>query len=64
MKLYGVQSEYATKKELKQLHDMATFEPVDINKLTKEEKQKAIASLMLLSEEQDGTIKACACTDG
>ena len=33
-KVYKEQGEQATKKELKQLHDLDTFEPVDANSLT------------------------------
>ena len=29
LKIFGERSEHATKKELKQLHDMATFKPID-----------------------------------
>ena len=43
---------------------MTTLEPVGVNKLTEEENQKAIASLMFLTEKQDRTIKAYACADG
>ena len=49
--MYGEQGEFATKKELKQLHDMEMFQPIDPDKLTEEERQKAIASLMFLTEE-------------
>ena len=63
LKLYGKKGEHATKKELKQLHDMATFEPVDSKNLTEEEKCKAIASLMFLTEKRDGLIKARVCAD-
>ena len=42
LKIYGEQGEFATKKELMQLHDMATFQLVDADKLTEEKKQKAI----------------------
>ena len=33
----GEKGEHATNKELKQLHDMATFEPIDPNTLTEDE---------------------------
>ena len=43
---------------------METFEPVQANKLTYDEKQKAIASLMFLTQKRDDSIKAQACADG
>ena len=64
LRMYGEQGEFATKKELKQLHHVEIFQPIDPDKLTNEEKEKAIASLMFLTEKQDGTIKARACADG
>ena len=63
LKLYEERDEHATKKELKQLHDMATFEWIDSTNLTVEEKVK-IASLMFLTEKQDGSIQECTCEDG
>jgi hypothetical protein len=64
LKHFGKKGESAVTKELKQLHDMETFKPVDGSKLTKEEKAKAIASLMFLKEKRDGTVKGRACADG
>ena len=64
LKLHGKLGENATKKELKQLHDMATIQPVDAEMPMEAEKEKAIASLMFFTEKHDGTIKAHACTDG
>ena len=49
LRMYGEQDEFATKKELKQLNDVETFQPSDPDKLTNEEKEKAIASLMFLT---------------
>ena len=43
---------------------MATFELIDPSTLTEDEKKKAIASQMILTEKRDGFIKACACADG
>ena len=52
LKIYGVQGESTTKKELQQLHDMERVESVDTNNLTWEEKQKIIASLIFLNEKR------------
>ena len=40
LKLYGKQGEEAMQKELQQLNDMETFEPVDPHMLTYEEKKR------------------------
>ena len=49
IKLYDKQGEEATQKELQQLHNMETFEPVDPEMLIYNDEKKAIASLMLLT---------------
>ena len=43
---YGKQAEEATKKELTQIHNMNAIKPLDANKLSEEEKKKAVASLI------------------
>ena len=43
---------------------MEALIPLDPNQLSADQKKKAIASLMFLTEKQDGTIKARQCTDG
>ena len=53
LKLYGKQGEEAAQKD--------RWTP---KTLTYEEKRKAIASLMFLTEKWDGSIKAGACADG
>ena len=40
LKLNGTLDEHATRKELKQLHHMDTFEPVDVNSLTNDKRKK------------------------
>jgi hypothetical protein len=64
LKKFGERGEAAVTKELKQLHDMETFFPVDASTLTKQDKAKAIASLMFLKEKRNGDIKGRACADG
>jgi hypothetical protein len=64
LKKFGAQGEAAVTKELKQLHDMITFFPMDPNELTAEQKRKAIASLMFLTEKRNGDVKGRACADG
>ena len=43
---------------------MSTFEQIDPNTLREDKKKKAIASLTILTEKRDGSIKVSACTDG
>ena len=54
----------AVNKELSQLLNREVFKPVMLSKLTKEEKQKAMSSLIFLTEKKDGTIKARAYSNG
>ena len=51
-------------KELTQMHDMTVFRPVHKESLTKEERVKALSSLMFLKEKRDKTTSARMCTDG
>ena len=57
-------SEQTTEKELVQIHKMDTLQPLDPRILTEEEKKSVIASLIVLTGNRDGTIKARQCTDG
>ena len=47
----------AALKEMTQLHRHVTFEPIDVNALSKTEHKRSIESLMLLVEKRDGTTK-------
>ena len=64
LKIFGKRGEEATTKELKQLHEMDAFIPLNPSTLTQEQKERAIASLIFLTEKRDGTIKARQCADG
>jgi hypothetical protein len=44
-------------EELDQLHKRNCFSPVDVSTMTKAEKQKAMESLLFLTEKRDGRIK-------
>jgi hypothetical protein len=46
------------------MHDMTVFRPVHKESLTKEERVKALSSLMFLKEKRDKTTRARMCTDG
>ncbi len=51
-------------KDLTQMHDMEVFHLVTKDFLTKEERTKAIASLMFLKEKRDHLVKARMCAHG
>ena len=51
-------------KELTQMHDMNVFRPIMKDDLTRDERKKALASLMFLKEKRDQSVKARMCTDG
>ncbi len=50
-------------KELTQMHDMEVFCPVIRDSLTKEERTKAIKSLMFLKEKREQLVKARMCAN-
>ena len=64
LKKFGDRGEKAVVKELSSLKDMDTFFPMNVNELTKEQRTRAISSLMFLKEKRDGTIKGRACAIG
>ena len=64
LELFGEKAEDATLKELQQIHDMATYTPMDPKELTKEEKAKALSALFFLTEKRDGRIKGRKVADG
>jgi hypothetical protein len=51
-------------KELTWMHNMEVFCSVTRDLLTKEERTKAVASLMLLKEKKDHLVKARMCANG
>ena len=61
---FGDRGKEAVVKELSSLKDMNTFFPMDAEALTKEQRARAIYSLMFLKEKCDGTIKGRACAIG
>ena len=64
LELYGDKAEKATVKEFTQIQDMDTYTPMDASKLTREQKTKALSSLLFLTEKRDGRIKARQCAVG
>ena len=57
IKKFGDKGRDAVKKELRQLHDMTVFDPVDANTLTREQKNEALRLLMFLQQKRDDTVK-------
>jgi hypothetical protein len=64
LKKFKDKGEKGVTKELTQMHDMSVFRPVMKDTLSKEERSKALASLMFLKEKRDKSVKARMCADG
>jgi len=64
LKKFKEKGEAGVTKELTQMHDMTVFRPIFKEALSKEERAKALASLMFLKEKRDKTVKARMCADG
>ncbi len=64
IKKFKERGEAGVTKELTQMHDMDVFRPVARKLLTKEERTKALSSLMFLKEKRDQSVKAQMCADG
>ena len=54
LELFGEKAEEAAVKELKQIHDMDTYTPIDPKTLSTEEKNKALSALFFLTEKRHG----------
>ena len=54
----------AVSKELTQLHTLKWFQPKDPTTLTRDERRKALTSLMFLTQKRTGEVKARGCADG
>lgn len=61
---FGDKGHDAAFGEMKQLHDRKAFAPVDVSKLTFQERQRALDSLIFLVEKRDGQVKARTCANG
>ena len=60
---FGKEGLKAVQNEMKQLHKRNVFEPINPYELTKEERNKAMESLIFLTEKKDGRIKARMCAN-
>ena len=64
LRKFAERGDAAVKKELKQFHTMSCFSPRNANDLSREDKRKALTSLMFLTEKRSGEVKARACANG
>ena len=64
LRRFGQRGEDSAIKEMKQLHDMHVFFPRDPNSLTRDERKKALTSLIFLKEKNTGEIKSRTCING
>ncbi len=64
LRKFGVRGEKAAINELTQLHVMDTWTAMDVSRLSREERLKALSSLLFLKEKQTGAIKGIACING
>jgi hypothetical protein len=64
LKVFGKKGEAGAMKEMQQLHDMETFFPRDPKSLTREERIRALSSLIFLKEKSNGKIKGRTCVNG
>ena len=63
LKRFGDWGEKSVSKQITQLHNTYTYDPVDTKNLTKKKIMDKLNSLMLLIEKRNGTVKARACDD-
>ena len=64
LRKFAERGDAAVKKELKQFHTMSCFSPRHANDISREDKRKALTSLMFLTEKRSGEVKARACANG
>ena len=62
--LFGDKAEDATTTELRTIHDMCTYEPLDAFKLIRDEKRDALESLLFITEKRGGRVKSRKCAIG
>jgi hypothetical protein len=64
MHKFGNKGLMAVVKELTQLHVMNTWTPMHADRLSREQKMRALSSLLFLKEKRMGDIKGRACING
>ena len=64
LRKFGNRGQKASVKELTQLHVMDTWTPMHADKLSREQRMRALSSLLFLKEKRTGDIKGRACING
>jgi hypothetical protein len=64
LRKFGSRGQTAAVKELTQLHIMDTWTPMSADKLSREQRMRALSSLLFLKEKRTGDIKGRACING
>jgi hypothetical protein len=64
LKHFGERGKMAVQKELKQFNVYNVFEPLYANKLSDEDKSKALTLLIFLREKRYGNVKVRSCANG
>ena len=64
LKKYGKKGEKSVMKELRSLHDLKAWIPLDHKKLTREQRLQALTTVVFLKEKRDGSLKTRACVNG
>jgi hypothetical protein len=64
LRKFGSKEDKAAVKEMTQLHVMDTWTPMDVSKLSREQRMRALLSLLFLKEKRMGDIKGWACING
>ena len=64
MKTWGKQAETSATNERRQMHNMSAFFPRDAKSLSREERIKALRSIIFVKKKWDKMIKTRACIDG
>jgi hypothetical protein len=64
--LFGERSDAVSTKELTQINNLETYEPIDLNPKTMsyKDRRKALDSLLFINEKINGDIKARKVADG
>ncbi len=64
LRKFGQRGQTAAVKELTQVHIMDTWTPLQAEKLSREQRMRALSSLLFLKEKRTGDIKGWACING
>ena len=64
LRKFGTKGQTAAVKELTQLHVMDTWTPMYADRLSREQKMRALSSLLFLKEKRTGDVKGRACVNG